>query len=109
MHKHDGNQRCVEIGPEGGPGVCLQPFFHGNGADDHLAGFFTGFEVEGQDERIVGALTVDTHFAGERPVWSMTGTLEGGNLTLAPSVELKSPPRVPFHGHIQNGRWVPVG
>ncbi len=52
--------------------------------------------------RCEGAVNVDPHF--DRPCWGMTGTLEGGDLTLSPSILCGDG----FHGYVQGGVWVPA-
>jgi len=54
------------------------------------------------DLRCVGSVNVDPHFAGERPIWTMSGSLEGGDLTLSPSVLCSDG----FHGFVRDGKWV---
>jgi hypothetical protein len=104
LHAND-EWKCVEIGPD----VCLSPFYHGD--DEHLAGFFVSFDLPGDEgSRVPGAVNVDPHFAGERPIWTMTGSLDGGDLSLSPSVLMKSPgaPERERHGYVTNGKWVPA-
>lgn len=105
-HRHVsglGARLCEPIGPD----VCLRPFVHGD--DQHISGFFLAFDVPDNDGyRSEGAVNVDPHFAGERPVWTMTGSLEGGDLTLTPSIRTRRVGDQEWHGYITNGRWVPV-
>lgn len=104
-HQHaDDEWKCVEIGPD----VCLAPFTHGD--DKHLAGFFLSFDVPDAAFRVPGAVNVDPHFIGQSPVWEMTGSLEGGDLTLRPSIRISggSAPDRERHGFVTNGKWVPA-
>lgn len=102
---------CVPTGPT----TCLYPTVHGGDPDvtnddgaiaggpvEHLAGFIFAHDVEPGKPRCEGGVKVDEHF--ERPRWSMTGTLEGGDLTLSPSILCADG----FHGFIRDGRWVPA-
>jgi hypothetical protein len=89
--------KCVDIDPA----VCLQPYAGRENAS--VAGFIVGHDATDRPVRCDGSLLVvpvDNH-----PVWSMTGSLEAGDLTLSPSVLCK---RDGFHGFVQNGRWVPA-
>lgn len=102
-HEHPYKRPCTEI-PEG---VCLRPVVHGD--DEHLAGFHIGHErAGGYDpeihafERCEGYVNVDPD--DPSPRWEMTGSLEGGDLTLSPSILCSDG----FHGFIQNGKWVPA-
>jgi hypothetical protein len=105
---------CTEIDPA----VCLRPTSHGGaphvtnpdgsiagGTTEHLAGFIVGHDAADLPHRCEGALSVDPHFAETSPVWTMTGSLEGGDLTLSPSVLCK---RDQFHGFVRDGKWVPA-
>ncbi|MBI5289915.1 MAG: hypothetical protein HY873_13160 [Chloroflexi bacterium] len=114
-HKHlQGPVRCVEISPE----VCLRPTSHGGaehirnadgtiagGSTAHLAGFLLAHEGGhlGDGYRCEGVVNVDPHLA-PKPLWEMTGSLEGGDLTLSPSVLCSDG----FHGFVRNGKWVPA-
>jgi len=134
-HKHAYEEtRCADIGPD----VCLRPFVHSNAPKgmvlntpesdafgDHLAGFLIGHERPGFDERCDGAVSIDTCDPA-RARWTMAGSLEGGDLTLAPSIlcKAKTPvwhepdaewpkghytqeePTCNFHGFVRGGKWV---
>lgn len=117
-HRHVGERKvaCVAIDEH----VCLRPTVHGGashitnadgsiagGETEHLAGFLVAHDREGQPYRCEGAVNVDPHFEGERPVWGMTGSLEGGDLTLSPSIH-ETDGQHDFHGFVRNGKWVPV-
>ena len=78
--------------------MTLESIAHGE--DLHDAGFIVAHQV-GETGWCRAALVVDdAHFPHK---WSLTGTLAGGDLTLAPSVACKAHPE--FHAFIQNGRW----
>ena len=121
-HAHAYNDRggCVEISPS----VCLLPILHGGDPDvtdaatglmaggehTHLAGFIVAHDREGLETRCEGAVTVDPHF-GNR--WTMTGTLEGGDLTISPSILCRHGSgggaglgECGFHGYVRDGGWV---
>ena len=118
---HDDLERCTEVGPT----VCLRPTVHGGDPDvtnqdgtiaggevEHLAGFIVAYDWPGADYRLEGAVSVDPHL-GEQATWQMTGTLEGGDLTLTPSIQAydaRDPSaRIPtIHGFVTNGAWVPA-
>lgn len=121
-HRHapwQGKDRCTEVGPT----VCLRPTVHGGdpdvtnadgsiagGPDQHLAGFIVAYDWPDSEYRLEGAVTVDPHL-GDR--WTMTGSLEGGDLTLAPSIQAydsrdPSNRKPTIHGFVQNGQWVPA-
>lgn len=122
VHAHrDEPYKCVEIDPH----VCLQPI-HGGGEGisrrnangelepvaEYFAGFIIGHDRAGIEHRCEGMVTVDRQ--GEPgPTWSMTGSVEGGDLTLSPSILCvigsgDYGARCGFHGFVQNGKWVPV-
>ncbi len=97
------HERCVEIGEA----VCLATTVHGD--DQHVAGFLFCHDVPGRERRCVGGVNVDQHFDGERPRWSMTGSLEDGDLTLSPSVRcVTHDPGPNAHGFVRGGTWVPA-
>ncbi len=110
-------QKCTEISPE----VCLRPTVHGGDPDvtnadgsiaggptEHLAGFIVAYDWPGFDHRLEGAVNVDPHFP-ENARWQMTGSLEGGDLTLSPSIQAYDDRHQPtFHGFIRDGHWVPA-
>lgn len=128
IHAHDmvgEAQKCREIAPN----VCLQPVEHSNAptgmvlntpeADaygTHHAGFIIGHEREGMPngQRCEGHVVTDTCAATDgRARWQMTGTLEGGDLTLTPSILCVlgsggTDERCGFHGFVTNGGWVPA-
>ncbi len=122
-HEEPGEaHRCVEIGEH----VCLHPIHHSNApagvvlntpeADaygTHLGGFIVGHDREGFDVRCEGFVTTDDcPMTAGRACWSMTGTLEGGDLTLSPSIlcRLGNVANMPcgYHGFVTNGKWVPA-
>lgn len=120
-HEHaSGRENCVEIAPN----VCLQPVDHSNAptgvvlntpeADaygTHLGGFIVGHDRPGFDVRCEGAVMVCGHSDG-RATWTMTGSLEGGDLTLSPSILCRlgnvSGEPCGFHGFVRDGKWVPA-
>lgn len=117
--------KCVEIDDH----VCLQPIDGSNApagvvlntpeADaygTHLAGFIVGHDRPGFDVRCEGFVHVDGKSGNQ---WAMTGTLEGGDLTLSPSILCRAgTPDDPigqlaanqcnFHGYVRDGHWVPA-
>jgi len=106
-HGHDAT--CTDLPSESGIGVCIRSIDHGPGQmvsgetfDRHPAGFIIAHDVPGGGERCEGALTIDeAHFGPER--WTVSGSLEAGDLTLTPSVACTVHPT--FHAHVTNGRW----
>jgi hypothetical protein len=76
---------------------------------EYFAGFLFGHDREGFDVRCEGFVGVAEAHAHR---WAMTGSLEGGDLTLSPSIlcTLGSITNQPcgFHGFVQNGKWVPA-
>ena len=119
-HVHGDELTCVEIDPH----VCLQPVEHSNAptgtvlntpeADaygTHLSGFILGHDREGFDWRCEGAVSIDTcPTIGSRATWLMAGSLEGGDLTLSPSILCRlgsvSGEECGFHGFVRDGKWV---
>lgn len=102
-HQHasrePGDQKCVVIPSASGIGVCLQSVVHGE--DLHPAGFIIGHEVADAEFWCEGSLTIDdAHFPHK---WTMTGSLEAGDLTLNPSVQCMTHPA--FHAYVVDGRW----
>lgn len=118
-HEHaGGREKCVDIAPD----VCLQPVVHSNApagvvlntpeADaygDHLAGFIVGHDRDGFQWRCEGVVHVCGHGGNQ---WSMTGSLEGGDLTLSPSILCRlgsaAVEECGFHGWVRDGKWVPA-
>lgn len=111
-------ERCVEIGEH----VCLQPIDGSNVPDGsgipinspegeaygtHLAGFIVGHDRDGLEVRCEGFVGVDGQHGNN---WTMTGSLEGGDLTLSPSILCRlgnnQLGECGFHGFVQQGRWV---
>lgn len=114
MHSHrfqDPPYKCVDLPSASGVGVCLQPISHGPGElssgetfEGHPAGFIIGHDTADPaygGARCDGGLTLDdAHWPHK---WDQTGSLEGGDLTLTPSVLCTDHPS--FHAYITNGRW----
>lgn len=111
-------QKCTEVGPT----VCLRPTVHGGDPDvtdsatgaisggpvEHLAGFIVAYDWPGADARLEGYVSVDDDLE-EKVRWTMTGTLQGGDLTLSPSIQAYDDQRQPtIHGFVQAGKWVPA-
>lgn len=118
-------QKCVEIDEH----VCLQPIDGSNApagvvlntpeADaygTHLGGFIVGHDRPAIDVRCEGFVHVDGQ-GGHN--WTMTGSLDGGDLTLSPSILCRAgTPEDPmarlvanqcqFHGYVTDGKWVPA-
>lgn len=123
-HRHrfapDDEVGCVAIDAH----VCLEATTHGGDPDvtdtatgemsggpvAHLAGFIVGHDVDWLEGlRCRGAVTIDPHFDRR---WEMTGSLEAGDLTIAPSIlcraERPDGGECGWHGYVRNGKWVPV-
>lgn len=124
-HAHGwGEERCTDVGPS----VCLRPTVHGgnpgvtNSADgsiaggpvEHLYGFIVAYDWPGSDVRLEGGVKVDTCEPNDGARWDMTGSLEGGDLTLNPSIQaydsrerdVHAHPTI--HGYVRNGQWEPA-
>ena len=91
--------RCTEIGD----GVCIRQTGRYGYPDDYVSGFIIAHDVAGQVWRCEGAITVDPDLAENGRLWTMTGSLDAGDLTLAPSILCATHPE--FHAHVQRGRW----
>jgi hypothetical protein len=123
-HRHPYSEPdCVEIDEH----VCLRRTVHGGnpditesktgeiagGPDEHLYGFIVAYDWPDSDVRLEGAVCVDPH-GSPKAVWQMTGSLEGGDLTLSPSIQAydsrvkdtRSAPTI--HGYVRGGKWVPA-
>lgn len=120
-HAHDEvgePQKCVEIDDH----VCLQPIDgsnvppgagipinspEGEAYGTHLGGFIVGHDRHGFDVRCEGFVHVD---GGSGNQWAMTGSLEGSNLTLSPSLLCRlgnvANELCGFHGFVRDGKWV---
>jgi len=97
-HRHH-RPKCIEIPSASGVGVCLTPISHGD--DRHPAGFIIGHEIAGDRWRCEGGVTIDdAHFEHK---WSMTGSLEAGDLMISPSILCRAHPD--FHAYVTAGRW----
>lgn len=122
-HRHAYHRaKCVDIGPT----TCLQPISHSSApagvvlntpeADaygTHLGGYIFGHERDWPHAwRCEGFVSIDTcATSGDRVRWETSGSLEGGDLTLTPSVLCLSPldgVECGFHGYIRSGAWVPA-
>jgi hypothetical protein len=98
--------------------VCLRPTVHGGaehirnadgtmagGPTEHLSGFVVAHDRPGQrgEPRCEGAINVDPDLESKAR-WTMTGTLEGGDLTISPSILCGDG----HHGFVRAGKWVPA-
>jgi hypothetical protein len=94
-HKHTwpGDLDCTVIGE----GVCLTAIPNG---------FLVSFENDQTDGWLTGRVL--TNGDDEYVKWQQTGTLEGGDLTLSPSIQLDYGQGLSFHGFVTNGKWVSV-
>lgn len=98
-HKHmwDRDLNCTDIGG----GICLTPFQSKNSA-----GYWVGFPRE-DGVKVMG--TVHTRSPDlTRETWKQTGSLEGGDLTLTPSLLLDYGHGTQWHGWVREGKWVPA-
>ena len=118
-HDEDGEpQKCVAIADH----VCLQPIDgsnvppgsgipinspEGEAYGSHLAGFLVGHDRPGLEVRCEGFVGVDGQHGNN---WTMTGSLDAGDLTLSPSILCRlgsgSTEECGFHGYVREGRWV---
>lgn len=97
----EGTVTCVEIAPD----VCLTPIVSATPDQPHDEGYWFCHDVPGADHRCTGrVLTVNQRDGG--PVWTQTGSLDGGDLTLNPSVLCTAPGSHTFHGWVRDGQWV---
>ncbi len=102
----DDERNCLEIDPH----VCLQPTGVYGQPDDVLAGFLMWHDRDGVVGRCGGGVAVRDNGDG-RARWQMTGSLEGGDLTLSPSILCRTPfdgRECGFHGFVRDGQWVPA-
>lgn len=107
--------KCVELGP----GHCIRPTVHGGSPDHrtadgglaggpflHVAGYIVAHEADDLEVRCEGGLTTcAVHPHDGSAVWDSKGSLEGGDLTLSPSVLCA---RDQDHGFVRDGAWVPA-
>lgn len=127
-HRHASDEpgetrNCVEIDEH----VCLEPTRHslvpagsgiavnspeGEAYGDHAYGFLFWHDREGFDVRCGGGVRTCTEHGFAGASWQQTGSLEGGDLTLSPSIlcRLGSASVEPcgFHGFVREGKWVPA-
>lgn len=107
MHTHDwpyedpSKQKCTDIGPI----CCLRRvnriiLEEGGGQRRELAGFIVAHERLEGGNRCEGVVNVDPTFG--KQVWSMTGTLEGGDLSLSPSIVCTEHDY--FHIYVRDGK-----
>jgi hypothetical protein len=73
-----------------------------------VAGFILAHHVALEEARCEGMVCVDPEVAVKRDdgtlkLWTMTGTLEGGDLTLNPSIECTVHPE--YHAYVREGKW----
>lgn len=122
-HRHPFyDPKCVEIDEH----VCVRPFVRSlapkgmvlntpeaDAYGDELAGFMFAHDRAGFDVRCEGAVTVKRAEGESGPIWQMSGSLEGGDLTLSPSIlciygSVGTNEQCGFHGFVRNGKWVPA-
>jgi hypothetical protein len=121
-HRHvGGDLDCTPIAET----VCLRPFVRtlapagvvlntpeADAYGTELAGFLMAHDRPGFDYRCEGAVTVKRRAGEQGPTWTMTGTLDGGDLTLSPSILCvlgsATVERCGFHGFVTAGKWVPA-
>ena len=99
-HPYDGElpdrpSKCVAIDER----VCLAEI--GSRIGNAVGGFILGHDAADLPVRCDGAIMVEP--VDNHAVWTITGSLAGGDLTLAPSVLCT---RDAFHGFVRNGAWV---
>ena len=109
QHEHSWDPEgpvCTEISTD----ACLTPMVQGEHPTGRL-GFWFGHELPGGGPRCMGAVPTVSPDGG--PTWQQTGTLEGGDLTLSPSVNCIQPTGAgrdrhgrDFHGWVHDGKWV---
>lgn len=117
-HRHNWDMRCTPVGPT----TCMAETSHGGdpdvtnsatgemagGPERHLAGFHFMHDVPAGGPRCIGGVNIDAHFP-ERPIWTMEGSLAGGDLTLSPSINCRGASLEghggDFHGWVRNGAW----
>lgn len=106
MHKHQrddweghGHPDCVDVGSH----VCLQQMGRHGKPDGYVSGFIVAHDVNGEKYRCEGAVNVDAELTKDGKIWTMTGSLAGGDLTLTPSILCTVHPD--FHAFVTNGRW----
>ena len=97
---------CVEIGP----GVCLAE--HRSHAGELTRFVFSHDFLDDLDREARGGLRCEGSVpitGTEHPVWTATGSLAMGNLTLSPSILCKGPSGCGgIHGFVRSGKWVPA-
>lgn len=104
-HRHQreswgyGEPKCVEIGDH----VCIQQMGRVNKPDGYVSGFIVAHDVDGEEFRCEGAINVDPELTKDGKVWTMTGSIAGGDLTLSPSVLCTTHPE--FHAYVVDGKW----
>lgn len=97
---------CEDIGDE----VCIRESYHWRpdrgetDADRRIVGYVIAHDVDGREVRCEGALMTTLGF-GPRQVWTASGSLLRGDLTLSPSVQCHTHE---FHGFVRRGQWVPA-
>ena len=87
---------CTEIGEH----VCIRAV--GIYGRDGVGGFIIAHDLPDGGARCEGHVTVVATDDRDE-VWTMTGTFEGGDLTLSPSILCTE--HGWFHAHVTDGRW----
>jgi hypothetical protein len=90
---------CFEIGEH----CCLRPVGRYGKDDNWISGYIIAHDVEGEEFRCEGAVNTDPEMTKDGKFWESTGSLQGGDLTLTPSILCTTHPE--FHAYITNGRW----
>ena len=83
--------------------MCIRQTGRYGYPDGYVSGFLIAHDVDGEPFRCEGAVNVDSDLTKDGRLWTMTGSLAGGDLTLAPSILCTTHPE--FHAHVQHGRW----
>jgi hypothetical protein len=89
---------CIEIGAN----CCLQKLGRVGKPNGYISGFIIAHDVAGHEYRCEGVVNVDPELTKDK-FWTMTGTIEDGNLTLSPSILCQT--HSEFHAFITNGKW----
>lgn len=102
MHSHLISGECTETGPT----TCFRPFAHTDGdGSAHIGGYFFFHDQPrtnyNQGNRCMGTVVICT-CKDTRDVWTESGSLAGGDLTISPSILCVNHN---FHGFLTDGAW----
>ena len=97
--------RCWPISPT----VCIRRAGRSGKPERYISGYIIAHHVELKAYRCEGFVCIDPEVAVQREdgsglkLWTATGDIERGTLTLSPSIECNR--HKEFHAYVVDGKW----